>query len=144
MSNGSAAPSCPIGYGQLKDTPQGQRGPQNIGRTIDITSVPPARDLISAITAINQMNNIVQHITRGVPQINNTYGTSINFRSPRPDREPPPQYQPVTWKQIKRDYHDDEIENPERPDQKIQIKTIKRLIWQEDTTEQRVVYKGRQ
>lgn len=138
MSNGNAAPSCPVSNPQQKILSQKQP------IAPDIAHVPTARDLASVITAINMMSNIVQHITRGTPQINNTYGTTIRLRSPPPEREPPPEYQPVTWKQVTRDYHEDEVENPDRPEQKVPIKTIKRVIWEEDTTGQRVVYKGRQ
>jgi hypothetical protein len=143
MSNGDAAATCPVGYGQYATTPQGRAGPQKPPKVVDIAAVPTARDLISAITAINQMNHIVQHITRGTPQINNTYGPNIRFSSSPPDRDRP-EYQPVRWKQITRDYHDDEVVNPDNEKQRVQIKTIKRNIWQEDSTEQRVVYKGRQ
>jgi hypothetical protein len=140
MSNGNglAAPSCPISNPQQKFL--SQRQPV----ALDITNVPIARDLPSVITAINMMSSIIQHITRGTPQINNTYGTNIIFKSSPPDREPPPQYQPVRWKQITRDYSEDEVVNPDDDKQRISIKTIKRIIWQEDSTEQRVVYKGRQ
>jgi hypothetical protein len=131
------APSCPISTSQQKVTTVG--APPGV----EIAHVATARDLRSVITALNQMSNIVQNITRGAPQINNTVFPSVNFRSTPPPREPPPQYQRVTWKEIMREYHDDEIVNPDNEDQKVEIKTIKRIRWQEDVTEQRVVYRGR-
>lgn len=132
-----SAPSCPISNPQQKVLSQRQP------LAPDIAHVPTAHDLLSVITAINQMNNIVQHITRGLPQINNFVVPSVRISSEPPERQEPPQYPQITWNEISRDYHDDEVVNPDDEKQRVEIKTLARIIWQEDTTEQRVVYKGR-
>lgn len=133
--NGSVAATCPVSRSQPKITTQ----PRGVG----VAAVPVAHDLRSVITAINAMSNIVQTVTRGLPQINNTYDTIINFQSTPPEREPPPQYPRITWKEIIRDYTDNEVVNPDDETQRVAIQTIVRVIWQEEFLERRVVYNGR-
>jgi hypothetical protein len=87
------------------------------------------------INAINQMNNIIQSITHGAPQINNT-------RFPSEAQAPPPEYARLTWEEAGRDYADSEVVNPDDESQSIKIKVISRVFFQEKATEHQLVYEG--
>jgi len=126
MSN---APHCPIS----------RNGPLQGSRiqppALDVAHVPTARDLPTVLTAINIMNNIVQHITNGAPQINNT-GT------PPVQQPPPPSYNRLTWKEVYRTYTENEVVNPEDHEQKIKIKVLSSVYFQEQTSGHQLAYGG--
>jgi hypothetical protein len=131
MSN---APNCPISHDQPKGLP---RQPY----AIDVAAIPPAaHDLKSVITAINAMNNVVQHITRGTPQVNNTYLPSVKS----PDEQPPEKldYVSQTWREVRREWSSGRVVNPDDDSQYVEIKTISNIKWLEDVTEHQLVYMG--
>jgi hypothetical protein len=130
--NGSVAPSCPISRSQPTQMPR---------NLPDIAAIPPVRDLRSVITAINAMNNIVQHLTRGAPQINNIRFAPIPGQ-PDPVPDPPPQYERTTWVEVDRDYADNKVVNPDDSEQYVEIKTLSYIKWRDETTGHWLVYRG--
>ena len=137
MSNG-AAPTCPISYSQpTQPTPQ-------IKATT--AAIPRAHNLITVILAINRMNNVIQNITRGAPQINNTRNISGGGEnaqtSPVDGRQPFPGYAGGTWQETNRNYNSTKLVNPDTPSQSISIKTIGSITFTESETGNTLVYTG--
>ena len=134
MSNGTA-PSCPVSYSQMKGTTHRSKP------ALDIATIPPARDLPSVITAINAINNVVQHLTRGQPQINNIRFPAIQAE-PDPVMPPAPQYARYTWYETNRSYTDGKVVNPDDESQYVKVKTIATISWDENVTGNRLRYKA--
>jgi hypothetical protein len=130
----TTAPVCPVSHSE----PTSRRF-QPPG--VDITHLPHVSDLKSVINVLNQMNNVVQHITRGTPQINNVYPTTITG-VPAPKEGPNITYGQVRWREIDRQYETQKLVNPDDKDQSIPIKTLARITWQDDASENRLVYEG--
>jgi hypothetical protein len=126
MSN---APSCPIS----------RNGPAQASKTAQpsaaaIPTIPPVHDLRTVINAINEMNNIVQRITIGTPQINNI-GTP-------PVQQESPAYARVTWREVSRTWMDQEVINPDDKEQKIKIKSLSSVTWIESHSGHQLTYEG--
>lgn len=134
MSN---APYCPTSYSQPTTD---RRRLQQPGQT-DIPTIPPAHDLRSVITAINQMNNVFQHITRMPTQINNVYPPTI-AGIPAPPKGPTPTYARLTWQEGGRNYNKQKVVNPEDKTQFIEINTISSVGWYETATGHTLRYDG--
>jgi hypothetical protein len=125
----SIAPSCPIS----------RNGPAQASKTAQpsaaaIPTIPPVHDLRTVINAINEMNNIVQRITIGTPQINNI-GTP-------PVQQVPPAYARVTWHESSRTWMEQEVINPDDKEQKIKIKSISSISWHEQHSGHQLIYNG--
>jgi hypothetical protein len=80
------------------------------------------------------MNSVIQHITIGVPVINNI-GTP-------PVQQPTYGYKRVTWKEVSRNYQEQEVINPDNKDQKIKIKTLSQVNWIESTSGHQLTYQS--
>jgi len=138
MSNNTIAPSCPISFNQ-----QPQRSHRQPA-SVDINAVPPATNLRTVINAINMINNVVQHITRGTPQVNNIYPAKTEGVPP-PTPPKPPKYDDITWRETKRDYHKQKVRNPDAEkgtEQYVEISALSRIQWTEDVTGHKLIYVG--
>jgi hypothetical protein len=133
MSN---APYCPISYSEPGPT----RRAGQPGQTV-IPTIPPAHDLRSVITAINQMNTVVQHITRMPTQINNVYPPTEEG-VPAPTLPPTPQYAQMSWQEGGRNYNSQKVVNPDDKSQKVEIKTISSIGWFDSATGHTLRYDG--
>jgi hypothetical protein len=142
--NGSAAPSCPVSHNGPHTTSTFGSGVRQPGG-VDVANLPAAHDLRSAIHILNQMNNIIQRITRGAPQINNVYpATETGVPPPviQPASEPPPQYAQMHWMEKGRGYTKQQAVNPDDKDQYVEISTLTFVDWADDTTGHYLTYKG--
>jgi hypothetical protein len=138
-----SAPSCPISYGQpIPGARVFHKGDpwKRPGILQDLISqIPRATDLRSAIHALNMMNNIIQMVNRGAPQVN-------NIRIPRePDQimkgeDLNPHYQPLDWQETGRDYEHSKVYNPEDKTQYIEVKTLKLVYFYNPNTNYRLTY----
>ena len=133
MSNG-AAPVCPVSRSQPTQAVPQPNAP-------GVNHIPPAHNLRTVITAINTMNNVIQNITRGAPQINNVHPAGA-AGIPAPKPPPPPQYARLTWREINRGYTERKVVNPDDQTQFVKIRTLAFVAWQEDAIGSRLVYKG--
>lgn len=122
----NVAPICPVSIGQLT--------PDKLA--IEINSIPRAHDLLSVITVINAINNIVQTITRGAPQINN-----IGTPYVPPAMPAAPQYANPNWKEVTRLTSEQKVINPDDKDQEILITTLNMVTWA-DNLGQQLRYQG--
>jgi hypothetical protein len=138
------APSCPISIGQIGQASFRQQlaaFPKPALIKDLVNKIPPAHDLPSVITAINHINNIVTLITRGEPQVNNTYvqgqpsvilkGDDFN-----------PHYTKEDWVLEGREYVTQKLKNPDNEDQYIEIKTLKLVVFFNSNDSSRLNYDG--
>lgn len=134
----AVAPSCPISHSQ--QIPGARRQPAGV----DISTIPVARDLRSVITAINAISNVVMHITRGAPQVNNIYPTNVNgIPSPVDQRPPSPRYGNISWQEESRTVQQQQVTNPDKETGgHVDIETISRVEWAEANTWNTLVYEG--
>jgi hypothetical protein len=121
------APSCPISIGQIGQASfraQLAAYPKPAQIKNLVNQIPRAHDLPTVITAINRINNIVTIITRGEPQVNNTYvqgKPSVILKG----QDFNPRYQQADWVLEGRQYEQRKIKNPEDEDQFIEIRILK-------------------
>jgi hypothetical protein len=140
------APSCPVSFPQATPgAPVFRRGDPFVrpGILHDlINSIPRAHDLPSVINALNIMNNVITHIARGSPAINNVYpqgGASVTLKG-TDDKPPGPQ----DWEYADRDYQGQKLYNPDNEKQYVQMKIITSVMWQNYNSDAALIYDGPQ
>jgi hypothetical protein len=126
------APTCPISNSQYPSVRAHTTGidPRSpMSRLVDqINRIPRAHDLLSAINALNVMNNIILQLTRGEPQINNVYpmgGGGVILKG----EEIGQKYGPNDWILEERNYQQQELVNPDDEDQVIPMKVLKTVLF---------------
>lgn len=136
------AASCPISNSQFPYGRQwGSGDPRShLGTLQDlINTIPRAHDLPSAIQAINIMNSIISRLTRGEPQVNNTYvpGTpSVILKG----QDNNPHYGPADWMEESRHYRKQKLFNPDDPTQFIVINVLNSVMFYNPNTNYRLQY----
>lgn len=149
MSN---APSCPISYSNAisPDAPlyhPGGKGldPYQFARPYSlqhhINSIPIAIDLPSAIRALNIMNNIITQITHSAPILNNTVipgGGSVLLQG----IDHNPGYIRADWIEENREYETRHVVNPDDTEQKVAIKVLTRVDFNNANTGDLLMYEG--
>lgn len=132
------APYCPINRSEPTQAIRKLQGAQTV-----IPTIPPAHDLRSVITAINQMNNVFLHITRMPTQINNVHPTNeAGIPAPTPPKQPVPGYANMSWQEGGRNYTKQKVVNPEDKTQFVEIDTISSIGWYDTATGHTLRYDG--
>jgi hypothetical protein len=124
------APSCPISYSAYPSKRIPANDPRTpMSRLVDqINRIPRAVDLLSAIHALNIMNNIIMQLTIGEPQVNNVYplgGGGVILKG----EEFGQKYGPEDWILEERNYQKQELVNPDDNDQVIKMRTLKAVYF---------------
>jgi len=143
--NGSVAPVCPVSYSGYPSIRALVRGGDSSGAARpgtlhdQINSIPRAHDLLSAIRALNIMNNIITQITIGEPQINNVYplgGGGVILKGDDNN----PGYFPADWIQEERHYRSQKLYNPDDEEQFVEIKILTSVTFFNPNTDYRLIY----
>lgn len=129
------APSCPINHSQPTSRPR-QPPPA------DVTHIPKANDLRSAINSLNLLGQALRNITRTPPQINNVYPTTVIGVPDPTGQGATPVYRQVSWQETSRNYSTQKVINPDDKDEVIEIKIISDIAWTDSTSGHSIRYQG--
>lgn len=137
------APVCPISYSEypaVRALVRGGAATSRPGTLHDqINSIPRAHDLLSAIRALNIMNNIITQITRGEPQVNNVFLLAKPSVILKGD-DHKPDYYPLDWIEEDREYRKQKLVNPDDDTQFVEIRTLKTVTFYNANTDYRLTY----
>lgn len=141
MSN--AAPVCPISRSEPTSLlVRGGAPASRPGKLHDqINSIPRAYDLLSAIRALNIINNIITQITRGEPQVNNVFPLGGGGGILKGD-DNNPGYQPIDWILEGRQYRTQKLYNPDDEEQFVKIKVLASVTFYNANTDYRLIYES--
>ena len=142
----TTAPACHVSYDEFRSQwgPYTKTDPRSRVQTLKdlIDSIPRAHDLQSVIKALNIINNIIMHLTRGTPAINNVYeqGRGANIILKGDDNDPG--FINADWIEETRVYKKQKMINPDDPSMFIEINVLNFVAFRNDNTAARFTYIG--